>query len=92
MEADKAAYSIIEDAGYEKKHPSGHGIGVGYYEPPRIGAEVGKEEEFKAGMLCCVQPGAYDPKIGGARLEDVVAIKEDETEVLTKTEDYDRLL
>lgn len=50
-------------------HGTGHGLGLEIHEEPRFGRTV-----FKPGQVLTVEPGIYWPGIGGARIEDVVAV------------------
>ena len=69
-EVDKAARSVIEDAGYGKCfiHTTGHGIGLEVHEAPieRANAIGELEENF----VVTVEPGIYLPGKYGVRLED----------------------
>jgi len=38
---------------------------------------------FKAGMIVTLEPGLYDPELGGVRLENDVLITENGNEVIT---------
>lgn len=51
-------------------HGTGHSLGLEIHEAPRFSA--GK---FKAGQVMTVEPGLYDPEIGGVRIEDLVVLK-----------------
>lgn len=74
---------LFEERGYETSrgksseftegfiHSTGHGVGLDIHEAPSLG-ESGKE--LKAGSVVTVEPGLYYKKIGGVRLEDVVAV------------------
>ena len=69
-EVDKAARSVIEDAGYGKYfiHTTGHGIGLEVHEAPIERARaVGELEE---NFVVTVEPGIYLPGKYGVRLED----------------------
>jgi Xaa-Pro aminopeptidase len=77
MTAD-AAHRLIHDsirgAGFDYRHHSGHGIGTAVHEHPRLAP--GETEMLRAGMVLMVEPGAYDPVIGGARVEWMLHVTE----------------
>ncbi len=56
-------------------HSTGHGVGLDVHESPRLGPEGG---ELKAGHVVTVEPGLYDPAVGGIRLEDLVVVTDSE--------------
>ena len=60
-------------------HGVGHGLGLEVHESPRFGKTV-----FKPGQVITVEPGLYFPEIGGARIEDVVAVSEKGIQMLSK--------
>lgn len=70
----QAAVDVFKEAGVEKLyiHSTGHGVGLEIHEPPRL-AENGAR--LRAGQVVTVEPGLYDPKVGGVRLEDMVLVK-----------------
>lgn len=73
-EVDRAARTVIEDAGYGERfiHRTGHGIGLEAHEPPWIIA--GNEQELVPGMTFSIEPGIYLPERFGIRIEDIVAV------------------
>ncbi len=64
---DAALRAIVRQRGFAYPHHSGHSIGTGVHEYPRIVPyETAAIEE---NMVLMVEPGAYDPRWGGVRLE-----------------------
>jgi Xaa-Pro aminopeptidase len=63
------------------RHHSGHAIGLRYHEGPFL--DVGDDTLLRPGMAFTVEPGLYDPELGGYRHSDTVAITEDGTEMIT---------
>lgn len=62
-------------------HGTGHGLGLEIHEFPRFQKTV-----FKAGQALTVEPGLYYPGIGGARIEDVVAVTKAGIRMLSRFE------
>lgn len=79
---DKAARSIIADAGYGKYfgHALGHGVGLAVHEEPRLSSR--NRKHLKAGMIVTIEPGIYLPDWGGVRLENMAVVREDGCELL----------
>src|SRR5262245_9135382 len=65
---------------YWRQH-TGHGIGLRNHEAPFL--DVGDSTTLEAGMVFTIEPGLYDPAIGGFRHSDTVAVTEDGMEILT---------
>ncbi len=85
VEADTLARSVIEQAGYGEQfgHGLGHGVGLAIHEKP--GASRLSKDTLVAGMSLTVEPGIYLPGEFGVRLEDLVIIRENGVEVLTRS-------
>ncbi|MGE5543855.1 MAG: M24 family metallopeptidase [Bacillota bacterium] len=64
-------------------HSTGHGVGLGVHEAPSVSRR--NETVLQEGMVITVEPGIYIPGWGGVRIEDVVLVKGNGHEVLTRT-------
>jgi Xaa-Pro dipeptidase len=65
---------------YWRQH-TGHGIGLRNHEAPFL--DVGDSTTLEPGMVFTIEPGLYDPAVGGFRHSDTVAVTEDGMEILT---------
>ena len=83
-EVDKAARTVIEQAGYGKYffHTTGHGIGLQEHDQPilRAGAPDTIDENF----VVTVEPGIYFDGRWGIRLEDSYLVTKTGSKKLTK--------
>ena len=81
---DKAARDVIEKAGYGAYfgHGFGHSLGLDIHEPPMAGPRG--EAPMAVNDVCSAEPGIYLPGRFGVRIEDVMIIRENGAEVITK--------
>jgi Xaa-Pro aminopeptidase len=86
---------VLEKRGYEttrggKKvtrgmtHGLGHGVGLQIHESPRL-SEL-SSSPLEEHVVVTVEPGLYDPDIGGVRLEDIIEVTKSGYSNLTRME------
>lgn len=75
----KAAGEVLRNGFF---HGLGHGVGLEVHEGPYLGLLPGGT--LRAGDVVTLEPGLYDPAVGGVRLEDLVLVTDDGCEVLTR--------
>ena len=82
QEVDRAARTVIAEAGYVDRfiHRTGHGIGLEIHEPPY--AVTGDDTVLEPGMTFSIEPGIYLEGLFGVRIEDIVAVTTDGVESL----------
>ncbi len=74
-ELDAELRRHVGRAGYAYPHHSGHSIGASVHEWPRI--VPFEHAPLEAGMFLMIEPGAYDPAVGGVRTEWMIEITAD---------------
>jgi len=92
-ELDAVARDFIEDAGMgdDFAHGLGHGIGLEVHEWPRVSRTV--EDELPEGACVTIEPGVYVPEEQyGVRIEDIVVLRSDGSDNLTRTSNELRIL
>lgn len=62
-------------------HGTGHGVGLDIHESPRISR---RGQTLEEGHVVTIEPGLYYPGIGGVRLEDLVVVRKDGCDNLTR--------
>ncbi len=84
-EVDKIARDYINSKGYGEYfgHGLGHGVGLEIHEAPAVNTR--NNSILKEGMIITDEPGIYIPDFGGVRIEDLILVKKDGCEVLSKS-------
>lgn len=81
--ANEKAQSIFAAAKRNMPHTLGHGVGLEIHEYPRVSSKMDAEVTFLPGMIVTLEPGLYDEKLGGCRLENDILITETGNEVIS---------
>jgi Xaa-Pro aminopeptidase len=88
-EVHNCVCALFEERGYEtirtggKKgfiHSTGHGVGLTVHESPSVSDN---EYVLHKGNVITLEPGLYEPEVGGVRLEDMVLVRKNDCENLT---------
>lgn len=65
-------------------HGLGHGVGLDVHEAPNLGGRSVMTDPLRENMVVTIEPGLYYPGIGGCRIEDVVVVRKNGCELLSK--------
>lgn len=71
--------------GFTMPHALGHGIGMESHEYPGINLRDENDAVLETGHIVTMEPGLYDPALGGVRLENDLLITATGFETLTKS-------
>ncbi|MCL1927843.1 MAG: Xaa-Pro peptidase family protein [Treponema sp.] len=80
-----AVDAFFAKSGKTMPHALGHGIGLDSHEGPFLRNRNDNEWILQKGMVITIEPGLYDPRLGGCRLENDILVTENGGEELTNS-------
>lgn len=81
---DQSARDVLTKSGFPPyPHSLGHAAGLAIHERPRL--TMKRDETLQPGMVVTVEPGVYLEGKFGVRIEDLVLIKENGIEILSRS-------
>jgi len=89
---DQIVREVLKAHGLDKlfTHGTGHGVGLEVHELPSLGRH--SKDVLQPNMVVTVEPGVYDARLGGVRLEDLVLVTRQGPERLTHSPNPPKLL
>jgi len=79
-----AVDTLFKKSKMKMPHGLGHGVGLQEHEYPLVRNSNDNEWVLEPGMIFTIEPGLYDPLLGGCRLENDILMTENGHEILTK--------
>jgi len=86
-----AVLEHFEEVGYKTErtpegstgffHGTGHGLGLEVHESPRVSVV---SQKLKKNTVVTIEPGLYYPGLGGCRIEDVVVVRSEGAEKISR--------
>lgn len=89
VDADRIAREHLDRAGLAARfaHSLGHGVGLQIHEGPSLSTR--SSDVLAPGMVVTVEPGVYEPGVGGLRIEDLLLVTDEGHELLSHSpKDY----
>lgn len=78
-----AADEIFAAEGFSMPHALGHGVGLEEHESPAVRSRADNLAVLEPGNVITLEPGLYDPELGGIRLENDILITPEGAEAIT---------
>ena len=85
VEIARKADEIFAEGGVKMPHALGHGIGLEAHEAPTIRNREDNAWILSSGHIVTLEPGLYDPALGGVRLENDFLVTDTGGKALTKS-------
>lgn len=86
---DKTARKLLNEnapSGFAFSHSLGHGIGINVHEsPPSLAFSLLAKTPLKPNMCFTIEPGLYNPKLFGVRLENSCYLSQEDDKLIIKS-------